>query len=340
MGEATSSSGTGAAAIHSPPRGPGHRPTRPPVAWRVGARPLPLRPDGFGEVLPTPAALRDRRLPTLDRLPPPPGGGSGRLVRPIGPAVRARMGATWKPGCPVGLADLRYVTVSFRGFDGRPHTGELVVHERVAAGVVSVFARLYRARFPIEEMRLVTGADLAAHPTGDGNNTAAFVCRAARKQTRWSAHAYGLAVDVNPFQNPYRRGDLVLPELAGAYLDRADRRPGMVRPGDAVTAAFAASAGPGAAPGARPGTSCTSRPPAASRPGLGRPRLGVGAEDRAAAVDRDGGAVDEAGLLRQEVGDHGRDLLGAPTRPTGWSRRISSRMRSAPAGPWAASRAW
>ena len=215
--------------------------TRPPPApvWRVGARPLPLRPDGFGEVRPTPAALRVRRLPTLDRLPPPPGGRFRSSVRPIGPAVRARMGTTWRPGCPVGLADLRYVTVSFRGFDGRPHTGELVVHERVAAGVVAVFARLYRARFPIEEMRLVTGADLEARPTGDGNNTAAFVCRAARKQTRWSAHAYGLAVDVNPFQNPYRRGDLVLPELASAYLDRADRRPGMIRPGDAVTAAFA-----------------------------------------------------------------------------------------------------
>jgi hypothetical protein len=215
--------------------------TRAPGAggWRVGARPLPLRPDGFGKVLPTPAALRDRRLPTVDRLPPPPGGRFHSTIRPIGSAVRARMGDAWRPGCPVGLADLRYVTVSFRGFDGRAHTGELVVHERVAAGVVAVFARLYRARFPIEQMRLVTGADLEAHPTGDGNNTAAFACRAARKQTRWSAHAYGLAVDVNPFQNPYRRGDLVLPELAGAYLDRDRRRPGMVHPGDVVTAAFA-----------------------------------------------------------------------------------------------------
>jgi hypothetical protein len=201
---------------------------------------LPLRPDGFGKVLPTPAALRDRRLPTTDRLPPPPGGRFRSTIRPIGPAVRARMGDTWKPGCPVGLADLRYVTVSFRGFDGRAHTGELVVHERVAAGIVSVFARLYRARFPIEEMRLVTTADLHAHPTGDGNNTAAFVCRAARQQTRWSAHAYGLAIDVDPFQNPYRRGDLVLPELASAYLDRADRRPGMILPGGPVTAVFAA----------------------------------------------------------------------------------------------------
>ena len=228
----------GAPQPHPPTSGPPA--TQPPGAWRVGARPLPLRPDGFGQVLPTPAALRTRRLPTVDRLPPPPGGRFRSAIRPIGPAVRARMGATWKPGCPVGLADLRHVTVSFRGFDGRPHTGELVVHRRVAADVVSVFARLYRARFPIEEMRLVTTADLEAHPTGDGNNTAAFVCRAARKQARWSAHAYGLAVDVDPFQNPYRRGDLVLPELASSYLDRARARPGMIRQGDVVTAAFAA----------------------------------------------------------------------------------------------------
>jgi D-alanyl-D-alanine carboxypeptidase len=227
VGEATSTS-----------RGGGRGASQPP-AWRVGARPLPLRPDGFGMVLPTPAPLRARRLPTVDRLPPP-GGRFRSSVRPIDPAVRARMGTTWKPGCPVALADLRHVTVGFRGFDGRAHTGELVLHERVAAPVVRVFARLFAARFPIEEMRLVTGADLDAHPTGDGNNTAAFVCRAARQQTRWSAHAYGLAVDVNPFQNPYRRGDLVLPELAGAYLDRTRGRPGMIAPGDVVTRAFAA----------------------------------------------------------------------------------------------------
>ena len=237
VGEATPGAASGAPA-HPQPH-PTMSPTTRP-GWRVGARPLPLRPDGFGEVLATPAALRDRRLPTVDRLPPPAGGRFRSAIGPIGPAVRARMGATWRPGCPVGLAELRYVTVGFRGFDGRPHTGELVVHERVAAAVVSVFARLYRARFPIEEMRLVTTADLEAHPTGDGNNTAAFTCRAARKQARWSAHAYGLAIDVNPFQNPYRRGDLVLPELASAYLDRTDRRPGMVRPGDAVSRAFAA----------------------------------------------------------------------------------------------------
>jgi hypothetical protein len=239
-GGGTTASTGGAAPTAGRPPAATAAPATGPRAWRVGARPLPLRPDGFGQVLPTPAALRNRRLPTVDRLPPPRGERFRSTVGPIDRAVRARMGASWSPACPVRLADLRYLTVSFRGFDRRAHTGELVVHERVADQVVSVFARLYRARFPIEEMRLVTTADLRAHPTGDGNNTAAYVCRAARQHARWSAHAYGLAVDVNPFQNPYRHGDLVLPELASAYLDRARLRPGMVRAGDVVTRAFAA----------------------------------------------------------------------------------------------------
>jgi hypothetical protein len=238
-GVPTTGPGPATTATTAPPAAVDTPTSRPSLAWRVGARPLPLRPDGFGQVLPTPPALRNRRLPTVDLLPPPPGGRFRSAVRPIDPAVRARMGASWSPACPVRLADLRYLTVSFRGFDGRAHTGELVVNRRVADQVVSVFARLYRAAFPIEEMRLVTTADLEAHPTGDGNNTAAFVCRAARQQRRWSAHAYGLAVDVNPFQNPYSRGDLVLPELASSYLDRGRARPGMIRPGDVVTSAFA-----------------------------------------------------------------------------------------------------
>ena len=56
----------------------------------------------------------------------------------------------------------------------------------------------------------------------------------------WSEHAYGRAIDINPFHNPYERGDVVLPELASAYLDRGNVRPGMIVAGDAVTQAFAA----------------------------------------------------------------------------------------------------
>ena len=210
----------------------------PALPWLVGASPLPLRPDGFGQVLPTPEVLRDRRFPTRDLLPPPAQGAFASTVGPVTPSIRARMGATWSESCPVPLRRLRYLTVSFRGFDGKPHTGELVVAARAADAVVAAFRALYSARFPIEEMRLPTTADLRAKPTGDGNNTAAYVCRAARGQTRFSAHAYGLAVDVNPFHNPMVKRDLVVPELASAYADRTRVRPGMLLAGSPEVRAF------------------------------------------------------------------------------------------------------
>ena len=221
-------------------------PTDPPETpgpsystWELGASPLPVDADGFGEVRPTPRSLRVRRYPTVDVLAPPAGGRFAATTGPFTPALRARMGAAWSPDCPVGADGLRYVTVSFRGFDGDAHTGELVVAADAADGIVSVFRTLYRADYPIEEMRLPTTADLEAPPTGDGNNTGAFVCRPSTGQSQWSAHAYGLAIDVNPFLNPYVRDRLVLPELASSYLDRDRVRPGMILDDDPVVQAFA-----------------------------------------------------------------------------------------------------
>jgi hypothetical protein len=207
--------------------------------WELGAHPLPLRSDGLGEMGPTPPELVDRRFPTRDLLAPPEDDRFHSTIGPVTPAIRERMGKTWSPACPVGLDDLRYLTLSFRGFDGLAHTGELVVAAGEAEEVVSVFAALFAADFPIEEMRLPTTADIDAHPTGDGNNTAALVCRATTGGSSWSAHAYGLAIDVNPFNNPYEKGDVVLPELASSYLDRSRHRPGMIQPDSLVVREFA-----------------------------------------------------------------------------------------------------
>lgn len=208
-------------------------------SWVVGAHPLPLRPDGFGEIQPTPEPLRVRSLPTVDLLPRPPDAGYRSSVHELTAADVARMGETWTEGCPVSLDDLRRVELTFWGFDGEHHTGELVVHRDVADDVAWVFGELHAARFPLEQVAMVTPADLDAPVTGDGNTTAAFVCRPVRGGTTPSAHASGLAIDVNPFTNPYVRGDVVIPELASAYLDRSWDRPGMIHEGDVVTTAFA-----------------------------------------------------------------------------------------------------
>ncbi len=185
----------------------------------------------------TPPELVDRNFVTVDLLPPPSGRDFEATIEPLAGEPLER--STWDPSCPVTIDGLRYVTMSFWGFDGRPHTGEMIVNRAVADDLVSVFKTLYDARFHIEQMRISTPADLDAAPTGDGNNTTSFVCReAVGRPGTLSEHAYGLAVDVNPFHNPYVRGDLVLPELARAYTDRSSPTRGMIVEGDVVTKAF------------------------------------------------------------------------------------------------------
>ena len=203
----------------------------------MGTRPLPLRPDEHGEVQPTPPELVDRRLETVDFLPPPGDDTFVWNITAVPSDVAAR--SSWVPECPVTLDELAYVTVSHFGFDGEYHTGELLVNAAVAGDAVEVFRRLHEARFPIEQMRVIRREEIDAPPTGDWNDTTSFVCRPAVGSNGWSQHAYGLAIDINPFHNPYLKGDLVLPELASTYTDRTSAKPGMIEPGDVVTQAFA-----------------------------------------------------------------------------------------------------
>jgi hypothetical protein len=201
----------------------------------LGQRPLPLRPDGFGEVQPTPFELIDRRFPPSTFLRP---GGSGfeSTSGPIPADVLAR--STWQEACPVSVDELAYLTVSYVGFDGNNYIGEVIVNASVADEMVGVFRVMFESGFPVEEVRVITPAELDAVPTGDGNVTTAFVCRPVTGGTSWSQHAYGLAIDINPFHNPYVKGELVLPELATVYADRALGLPGMIVEGDPVVAAF------------------------------------------------------------------------------------------------------
>ena len=202
----------------------------------LGTRLLPLRADDFGEVQLTPPELEDRRFETFDVLPAPAGEEFEVTMGPIPPEVQTR--SSWTPECPVALDDLVYLTMSHFGFDGRFHTGEMIVNATVAEDVVEVFRKLHEARFPIEQMRVITIEEIEAHPTGDWNDTTSFVCRPAVGSNSWSQHAFGTGIDINPFHNPYLNGDLVLPELASTYLDRDDVRAGMIVRGDVANEAF------------------------------------------------------------------------------------------------------
>ena len=160
----------------------------------------------------------------------------------VSPVTRAELPHSWRSGCPVAPSALRRVRLSHWGFDGRVHTGALVVNESAVRDVVVVFRRLYGARFPVRRMRPIDdyGGDDERSLAAD--NTAAFNCRYAvgPGPRRWSTHAYGLAIDVNPVENPYLEGGRVHPRAGRAYLDRSRFRPGMAVRGRVLVRAFAA----------------------------------------------------------------------------------------------------
>jgi hypothetical protein len=166
-------------------------------------------------------------------------------VARIDPALRRRLvGRNWHPGCPVPLADLRVVTVAYLGFDGAVHHGPLVVHASVARDVRWVFGRIFAAGLRIH--RIALPARYRPRRPIDWrstrNVTAAFNCRPATENPgSLSQHSYGWAIDINPLQNPYVRGDgTVLRRAAAPYRDRTRHRRGMIRADGAVVRAFAA----------------------------------------------------------------------------------------------------
>lgn len=179
-------------------------------------------------------------------------GGVGRVrfvgdVTPLPPALEAQMrGTTWKPGCPVPLDDLRLLAVSYWGFDARPHIGPLVVNASASEDLVWVFRQLFDAHFAIHDLKLTREfrPKQEEHDT-PGDPTAAFNCRPVvtpfgPSTTTYSQHSYGLAIDINPIENPFVVDGYVRNKYARPYVDRSRQAVGMIHDGDVVVRSFAA----------------------------------------------------------------------------------------------------
>jgi poly-gamma-glutamate synthesis protein (capsule biosynthesis protein) len=223
---------------------------------------IPARIQTFGRPLPLTgmqrtAAIADwRRLRDCADLAPLPGSDTPLLgrsessttysasVRRIGPELRARMRFSHRPGCPVPLNDLRYLRMSYVGFDGHVNRGAMVVHEQFAKQVTGVFRRLYDARWPIQQMRLVDDFRGDDDRSMAANNTSGYNCRRIAGTNVWSDHAHGAAIDINPVQNPYVTGSSAQPP-AGRRLAAIDRSVhasvpvGAIRARDVVVRSFA-----------------------------------------------------------------------------------------------------
>ena len=123
----------------------------------------------------------------------------------ISPEIEKRMlkGNSHKKDCPISLEDLRYLKLKHIDFNSNIKTGELIVHKSVSKEIVDIFQRLYEIKYPIKKMQLVSNYNGNDWDSIEANNTSAYNCRPIEGTKRWSRHAYGKAIDINPIQNPY-----------------------------------------------------------------------------------------------------------------------------------------
>lgn len=147
-------------------------------------------------------------------------------------------GVSWKENDQVPLDALSLLTLSYIGFDGKRYTGQMIASAQVGGELTDIFRELYEGGFPIERMQLIDAYGADDNASMADNNTSAFCYREIDGTDILSNHSFGTAVDINPVQNPYVRGDLVQPEESRAYLERQDVRPGMIVPGDVCYNAF------------------------------------------------------------------------------------------------------
>jgi len=152
------------------------------------------------------------------------------------------------PGAVVGCDRLRLVRFSYFGFDGKIHAnGEIVVLDAAAEHTGKLFDELREKRFPIAKAVLMNAYDGDDDASIADNNTSAFNDRNVEGSGSKSVHAFGLAIDINPVQNPYvvRSGSKtkVSPHTGAAYLNRLANAPAKRLPlgmAEAVLDVFAA----------------------------------------------------------------------------------------------------
>ena len=144
------------------------------------------------------------------------------IAQPVPEHVQSRMiGKSLPKGAVTRIEDLRYLTLPYYDFEGQIQIGEMVCHKRIAHDLLVIFSTLFRAEYPIYSIRLVDDFDGDDDASMKANNTSCFNYRTVRGTNHLSRHAYGLAVDVNPLQNPWVVGKTVYPPTAAEYADRS-----------------------------------------------------------------------------------------------------------------------
>ena len=149
---------------------------------------------------------------------------------------RLMQGRSYTAGCTIPRSELRYLRLSHFDAEGQEHVGEMVCHRRIAQEVCDIFRTLYQARYPVERMQLIDRYEADDERSMQANNTSCFNYRTVAGTRTLSAHARGMAIDLNPRYNPHVRQSggkrRVSPCGSEPYADRSKSYPYKIVQGD------------------------------------------------------------------------------------------------------------
>lgn len=133
---------------------------------------------------------------------------------------------------------LKFINVTYYDFDGQRQYGELIAHEKIAKDLLEIFEILYDAKYPIYSIDLIDTYNGDDEASMAANNSHAFNFRTIAGSNYLSNHAYGLAIDINPLNNPYIKNNFITPEGSDTFLDRSNYQQGMILKDDICYEAF------------------------------------------------------------------------------------------------------
>lgn len=142
----------------------------------------------------------------------------------------------WTAECPISLQNLRLLTLQHYDFEKNLFSGQLIVHEKISSNVIQIFRELFKIKFPIAKIQLMDTYNGDDNISMESNNSSCFNYRKIANSNIISMHSYGLAIDINPVQNPYitegssKNNLKIWPDQGKDYLNRNNSRPGMVEP--------------------------------------------------------------------------------------------------------------
>ncbi len=151
-------------------------------------------------------------------------------------------GKSFKEDCTVPRETLRYIRVLHWGKEGAT-VGEMVCDKSISQPLLNIFRELFDKNYPIERMQLIDDFDADDETSMAANNSSCFNFRRVPGKEKLSLHSLGIAVDINPFYNPYVRVNqegktLCSPDGSEPYMDRETEFQYKIAAGDDCVKAF------------------------------------------------------------------------------------------------------